>query len=266
MIIEALCVLGDYVKAAPLVKELSVQLSNSSFWMSTQTTAYSLIGISRFAKSGGASGSMNYSYAINGASPQSKNTQLPMSQMDLGIKGTEGGKVSVTNSGKGVMYARIILEGVPEEGDKTAAESNLGMTVSYFKKDGKPLDVSKLEQGTDFYAEVTVTNPGYRDKLYSEMSLIQIFPSGWEIHNTRMDESESAIKSSVPTYQDIRDDRVYTYFDVNVKQPVTFRIVLNAAYIGKFYLPSVQCEAMYDNSINSRKPGQWVEVVKAGAI
>jgi uncharacterized protein YfaS (alpha-2-macroglobulin family) len=264
MIIEALCVLNDYAKAAPLVKELSQQLSNGSYWMSTQSTAYSLIAVSRFAKAGGMSNTMSYSYALNNSSPESKNTKLPVSQINLGIKGTDAGKISVTNTGKGILYAKITLEGVPEEGDKTSAESNLGMSISYHTMGGKDIDVSKLEQGTDFYAEVTVKNPGIKNSWYNEMALTQIFPSGWEIHNTRMDEGESAIKSSTPTYQDIRDDRVYTYFNVGHNQPVTFRVILNAAYIGKFYLPTVQCEAMYDNSINARKPGEWIEVVKAG--
>ena len=40
--------------------------------------------------------------------------------------------------------------------------------------------------------------------------------------------------------------------------------MLNAAYQGRFYLPAVSCEAMYDNSIFARVPGQWVEVVKPG--
>ena len=266
MIIEALCVLGDYVKAAPLVKELSVSLSNGGYWMNTQTTAYSLIAVSRFAKTGGSSGTMSFTSSINGSAPESKNTKLPMSQMNIGIKGAEAGKVSVTNSGKGILYARIILEGIPEAGDQTSSESNLGMDVSYHTMDGKSLDVSKLEQGTDFYAEVTVTNAGLKNNWYNEMALTQIFPSGWEIHNTRMDETESVIKSSYPTYQDIRDDRVYTYFNVGKGSPVTFRIILNAAYIGKYYLPTVLCEAMYDNTINARKPGKWIEIVKPGAI
>lgn len=125
------------------------------------------------------------------------------------------------------------------------------------------MDVSKLEQGTDFYAEVLVTNPGYRG-WYKEMALTQIFPSGWKIHNTRMDESASAIKSSAPIYQDIRDDRVYTYFNINAGKSMTFRIILNAAYTGRFYLPTVACEAMYDNTVSALKPTRWVEVEKPG--
>jgi len=41
-------------------------------------------------------------------------------------------------------------------------------------------------------------------------------------------------------------------------------VLLNAAYLGRFYLPTVYCEAMYDNEIYSRKAGRWVEVVEAG--
>ena len=40
-----------------------------------------------------------------------------------------------------------------------------------------------------------------------------------------------------------------------------YRVRLNAAYQGRYYLPAVVCEAMYDNSISARRPGQWVEVV-----
>ena len=242
-----------------------MELSNDRYWMSTQTTAYSLIAVSRFAKSGGASSSMSYAWAINGAAPQTKNTKLPMSQIPVDIKGTSAGKVSVTNNGKGILYARIVLQGIPEEGDKTSAENNLKMDITYHTMNGGSMDVSKLEQGTDFYAEVTVTNPGYKG-WYNNMSLSQIFPSGWEIHNTRMDESESAVKSDVPTYQDIRDDRVYTFFNIGAQKTMTFRVILNAAYIGKFYLPTVACDAMYDNTVNARKPGQWIEIVKPGAL
>ena len=128
---------------------------------------------------------------------------------------------------------------------------------------GGIIDVTKLEQGTDFIAEVQITNPGTKGE-YLQMALSQIFPSGWEIHNTRMEEAESVIKSDYPTYQDIRDDRVYTYFNISPYKTSTFRLVLNAAYVGRYYLPTIYCEAMYDNTINSRKPGKWVTVVKPG--
>ena len=67
--------------------------------------------------------------------------------------------------------------------------------------------------------------------------------------------------TSTATYQDIRDDRVYSYFNIGAQRSQTYRVQLNAAYQGRFYLPSVGCEAMYDHTINARQPGQWVEVI-----
>jgi uncharacterized protein YfaS (alpha-2-macroglobulin family) len=263
MILETLTLLDMKAKAAPLLKEVSKSLSSDG-WMSTQTTAYCLIAVSKFAGVNGANSEMRYAVKINNNLPITLNTKLPIKQIDMQLKGAAQGNVSVTNTGAGIIFARVILEGIPETGDQTDVDSDLKVEVNYTTMTGGAIDVSKLEQGTDFIAEVQITNPGTRGE-YLQMALSEIFPSGWEIHNTRMDEAESVIKSDLPTYQDIRDDRVYTYFDISPYKTSTFRIVLNAAYVGKYYLPTIYCEAMYDNTINSRKHGKWVEVVKAGA-
>ena len=65
-------------------------------------------------------------------------------------------------------------------------------------------------------------------------------------------------------YQDIRDDRVLTYFPMSPGQTKTFVVRLNASYAGRFYLPVVNAEAMYDARIHSRTPGRWVEVYRPG--
>jgi hypothetical protein len=262
MILETLTLLNEKVKAGPVVKSVSKALS-SGYWMSTQTTAYCLIAVSKFATAGGASKEMKYNVKINNNVPIALNTKLPVKQIDMQLKGANPGNISVTNNGTGILFARVILEGIPETGDQTEVDNDLKVNINYTNMKGSSIDVSKLEQGTDFIAEVQITNPGTRGE-YLQMALSQIFPSGWEIHNTRMDEAESVIKSDYPTYQDIRDDRVYTYFNISPYKTSTFRIVLNAAYVGRYYLPTIYCEAMYDNTINSRKPGKWVEVVKVG--
>ncbi len=107
-------------------------------------------------------------------------------------------------------------------------------------------------QGTDFIAKVTVRNPGNRG-YYDRMALTQIFPSGWEILNTRLQDGEGAYKSSPFDYQDIRDDRVNTYFGIGEKQTLTFYVQLNAAYLGKYFLPGTYCGAMYDNEKKRKK-------------
>jgi len=121
-----------------------------------------------------------------------------------------------------------------------------------------------LPQGMNFIAEVTVTNPGLRG-TYHSMALTEIFPSGWEIINARMSEvAQTSTQVSPYTYQDVRDDRVNTYFDLDPNRSKTFRIMLNSTYLGRFYLPSVYCSAMYDNTINARIPGKWVVINPSG--
>ena len=126
---------------------------------------------------------------------------------------------------------------------------------------GGVINVSEMKQGTDFIAEVTITNPGLRGD-YEELAITQIFPSGWEILNNRLDDTDQFQTGFKPEYLDISDDRVLTYFDLNKSTKATFKVFLNASYQGSYYMPAVLVEAMYDNSISSNTKGQWVKVVK----
>jgi uncharacterized protein YfaS (alpha-2-macroglobulin family) len=233
--------------------------------MSTQTTAYCLIAVSKYAGKYAKQGGFTYTYSINGVAPKTVTGNKPLAQYNIGIKNKDNGKIKVTNSGQGILYARIVLEGVPLTGQEKSFENNLIMNVTYKTLDGKTIDPTRLEQGTDFMAEVVIRNPD-PVQLYKDMALSQIFPSGWEIHNTRMDGFENVHTADKPDYEDIRDDRVYSYFNVWPQKQVTFRVLLNAAYQGEYYLSGPFCEAMYDNSVSSSKSGKWVKVVKAGEL
>ncbi|HOH84336.1 MAG TPA: hypothetical protein PLI16_06950, partial [Bacteroidales bacterium] len=50
-------------------------------------------------------------------------------------------------------------------------------------------------------------------------------------------------------------------FSVGTNEKRTYKVLLNASYLGRFYLPTVSCAAMYDDAIYARTKGQWVEVV-----
>ncbi len=80
----------------------------------------------------------------------------------------------------------------------------------------------------------------------------------------RLDSDAFKEKESAFKYRDIRDDRVYTYFDIAQGQTKTFRIGLQAGYLGHFYLPLIKVEAMYDAMLYARQPGKWVTVVQPG--
>lgn len=253
MILETLVLLNMKVNAAEMAKKVANRL-NKNDWMSTQTTAYSLLAVSKFLGENKSESALKFSYAINGEQG-SRNTEMTIVSFDLGAKGKQ---VEVKNTGKGVLYIRLIRKGIPLGGDEEAVAKNISISVDYFDMKNNSISADELAQGKDFVAEITVSNPGMRGDL-KELALVQIVPSGWEIHNSRMDEYNSN-KSSFFTYQDVRDDRLYTYFDLKSNQSKTFRVQLNSSYLGKFYLPGVSVEAMYDNSIYARTKGKWIQV------
>lgn len=265
MILETLCLLDNRVKAASIARDIAKIMGNQNRWMSTQETAYCLLSISKYLDGNGSSNLMEFAYNIMDIDKGEKKTSRSIFQQEFSDKKIgESGNISVTNSGKSVMYAKLVLEGIPLAGKETEASNNLDMRVRYTDLKGQAINPEKIEQGTDFIAEVTLVNPGMKGN-YKEMALTQIFPSGWEIRNVRMD-NFSVIQNGAYDYQDIRDDRVYTYYGLPKNSRTTYRVMLNATYLGHFYMPTIATEAMYDNTIYARVPGKWVDVVEPGQL
>ena len=259
MMLETLTLLKDKTNAFPFVKKISDALSSNQ-WMSTQTTAYGLLAISKFLESEKTSQEIKCEYQVKGRPLIKVETRLPVSQLKLDVK-TPGNEVlSLMNTGKGSLFVRVVTEGIPEIGPLTGFENNLKVLVSFKNSNGGNIDVTKLNQGTDFYAEITVKN-SYLNGGLTNLALNQVFPSGWEIANSRMENDEANVSTNY-TYQDIRDDRVLTFFDLAIGQTKTFKFKLNASYVGKFYLPGTVSEAMYEPGVNAFVPGKWVEVGK----
>jgi len=260
MVLETLTLLGRRSQAALLLPAIAGKLSQDN-WYSTQTTAYALIAIAKYCGKNPSGAKILAKTIISGKSTDI-NSASYIRQMPVNVqKGSSN--IVITNNGSNVLYVRLITQGQPLSGDSLKVNNNpdvLKMNVSYISQDGKAIDVASLTQGSDFIAKVVLTNTGKRG-TYAHMALSQIFPGGWEILNARMMDGEGAFKSSNSTYQDIRDDRVYTYFNIAQIETLTFYVQLNASYSGRYFLPGTFAEAMYDNSITAGVNGKWVEVV-----
>lgn len=262
MVLETLTLLGKRAKGEELMKQIAGKLAQD-YWYSTQTTAYSLIAIAKFCGKNPSGAKIISSASIAGKQTDI-NSATYIRQLPVAFKDQNSSPVVITNKGSNTLYVRIITKGQPLAGDSLKVNNNpsmLVMNVSYLTQDGKAIEVNQLKQGSDFVAKVVIRNPGGHG-YYTQMALSQIFPSGWEILNARMLGGEGAFKSSYSTYQDIRDDRVYTYFNITVNETLTYYVQLNASYLGRYFLPGTYCEAMYDNTVSAGVNGKWVEVVQ----
>jgi alpha-2-macroglobulin len=261
MVVETLLLLNDDAGAATEVKGLVIAL-NSNAWMNTQTTAWSLISVGRYIKKVSADEGINCTYSINGKTLEVNTAKAIWTSPVDDIEKVAGKRLTVKNNSKSPLFVKVRLSGVPVAGKETAANKKLTMTVEYLYMDGKKADPLRIQQGKDFMAKVTVASSSA--DFIEEMALTQIFPSGWQIHNTRLTGVSDARTGSDSqlNHQDIRDDRVLTYFNLGPFKSKTFTVMLNATFTGRFYMPGVHCAAMYVQDTYARTAGAWVEVVK----
>ena len=258
MVLETLCLLDKQKESYTMALKIAKELGEDT-WMSTQTTAYSLISISMYMKEFGSKNSvLNYDCKINEESfKQAGDVSFVSHDLDIEKEGNI--KATIKNNGEGDIYARLITNAVPMIVDKAEKCEAIDFEVKYFDGSGNVIDTDSLVQGTDIIAEITVQNKAYSGKL-EQMAISAIFPSGWEIINSRLFGDESV--SDKVDYMDIRDDRVYLYFSLGYNQSKTFKINLNATFSGDFYMPAISCYAMYDNEIRVVVPGKRTKVVK----
>ena len=253
-----LCLLDGGKEAALLANEISKTLASDD-WLSTQSTAFSLVALSDYMEKYKMSGSMDFSYAVDGKAKKVSTTRNIWTETLLD-KTAFSASLELKNTGKSTLFARLVAEGIPAEGKEEAYANGLTLAVSYMDHDGHPVNTSALQQGTNFTAVVTVSNSSPRG--YNHLVLTEVFPAGWEILNTRF-LTGGTVDNRVTgvNYQDIRDDRAYSYIDyLPAGKQVTVRINLCAVYPGRFYLPPVYCEAMYDHLVRANTEGKMVTV------
>lgn len=255
LMLETLTLLGETNKAYTLLQKVCANL-NSNSYLSTQSCAYSLLSIASLTGKFNSNKVLEFKYSINGKTSEYRSNN-PLASIKLPI--TAGSNLKVENKSGQLLFTRLISRGQPAIGKQTPAATNLNLEVTYKDMNGSVISPLKIEQGKDFKMEVTVSNPGLMGN-YNDLAMSLIIPSGWEIHNTRLDNNQTG-NYATPRYQDLRDDRVYNYFDLAAKQKATFVVLLNASYLGKFYLPGIVCESMYKGQIQARTEGQWINVV-----
>lgn len=239
MLLDTYLLMGRNDDALKLAKELSESLSNENIF-DTQSSAFALMALGQLAEK--MSGTLKFSWAIDEERPSNVSTTRAVYTKAVDID-SQAGTVEVVNNGEGALNAAVVTSAQLLRDTLPPMSNQISLQVKYVDMSDNVIDVSRIAQGTDFKAIVTITNlDPYKD--YTRLALTHILPSGWEIY--------SELKNEPFTYQDIRDDRVLTYFDLGSRKTKQFTVRLQATYLGEFILPAIQCEAMYDTSVMAR--------------
>jgi uncharacterized protein YfaS (alpha-2-macroglobulin family) len=258
IILYTLTILKNEEQALPLLKDICDNLDRD-YWYSTQSIAWGLFSYMKFAEMmpGDKNSPVKVMVSLNNEKTEFSINPRQVSSKPLKITNGDN-SLSIENSSQNPVYVTLIQKGIPLRSDVLREDKGLTMKVDYLNMELKPIDQKSLEQGTDFLMVIKVSNNTFR--RVENIALTEMVPSGWEIQNTRMYESNYGLKENDYDYRDFRDDRVYTYFGLNQGQTKTFVLVLNAAYKGEYYQPAIWCEAMYNENCYSRYPGNSVKV------
>lgn len=264
LLLETYVAANDMTRAQAMVTYLTTEMGKENGWYwNTQGLSTGLRALSKFVNKNFGSNGPAFEYRLGDNAAQRGDRSKPIAVVNFSENARSNRNIAVKNNGTAKLYARLVVGAQPLSGDQQAMSSNIALNIRYLDANGQPIDPARITQGTDFTAEVTVKRQSAFSFPFDELALSQIFPSGWEIMNNRM--SNIPVDGSSPVdYQDVRDDRVFTYFDLpndkNDTQRV-YKIQLNAAYAGRYYLPMVSCEGMYDNRLRATTVGKWVEVI-----
>ncbi len=252
---------SQLTNTAALIKEIASDLGNNS-WHSTQSTAFALLAVGKYIMAH-PPGDVEAVVRVTGKE-QKINSATTVYRLDFDPEKSDVPNIIVSNPSGVPVFVRTVITGTAKYETSPLQSENLYLDVTYTDLTGKVLDITSLDQGTDFLSVVKVSNPGTRAFDLKEMALTLGIPSGWEIISDLNDDDPWRTTSDSYTFRDNRDDRVNIFFDMQKQK--TFKIRLTATYAGKFYLPDTFCSAMYDNKIQARIPGKWIFVGKKEKI
>jgi uncharacterized protein YfaS (alpha-2-macroglobulin family) len=270
LVLQSLIILGQLERAEPLIRAISAAMSEDR-WLSTQETAFGLLAMAQLADLR-SDGGFTYSRTLAGRSADFTSESAMYSEK-LAVPDA-GAPLAVRNTSRGILFATVTTRGTPAAGTEDHASAGLALTVSYSDASGRAVDPARLAQGEDVMVDMVVTNTTREPVRH--IALTQIVPSGWEIANERLHDADEGTgerdarsrseqyrneAQARADYVDIRDDRVMQFFDLGAGATIRFQTRINAAYRGRFYLPGIVAEAMYDAATHARTAGSWTEVL-----
>ena len=227
------------------------QMLNSGRWMDTQTTAFALFTLGKYAEKNKVSnGNLSAVVKVNG-----EERTLSSNMGSVGFKFTPklgNNALEIKNNTDQKLVANLFTKTSVAEYDMTESGNFIKMSMSYLDKNGNALNPANLKVGTDIVVKVTVQNPS--EWKVTELALSYYLPSGWELVNDRV--SGDMTGNEGAKHIDFRDDRAYFYFDLMPNTKKTFTLKANATYEGNYMIPAVRCEDMYNNEIFYQIPAR----------
>ena len=240
----------DVIKLVQFLSKAKI----NGYWGTTQDNAMVLMALGKYAQrikreSLVFKGSITLPDGTTEAFDQTKERKWEIARNATGV-------LTLSNQGPGDLFYSIQSEGVPidlPDYYKKLGAKNQGMSVvrEWLDDAGNPIDISQVKQNDLVVAKITLNPNGHS---YENIAIEDLLPAGLEIENPNLDTSQSLpwLKDKFDwcSRRDIRDDRILL-FTKPVSGPSVFCYLARAVTPGKFIVPPLSAECMYDPDVRS---------------
>jgi alpha-2-macroglobulin len=213
---------------------------------STQERAFTFIGLGKAARKNSAS-------SIKVDLFSGKNKIASFDNKDLSVQLNNGiTQLTLKAYGSGEVYYFLNTDGV-KTGNVDEHDSHIQLRRKYYDyRTQSEISSNNFYQGQLIVCKISLSSSNVYAK---NIAISDLIPSGFEIENPRLSgNSQLQWENSQPInvqYTDIRDDRIILFTSVEQFGTKNFYYMLRVVNKGKFQMPVISGEAMYDPEIHS---------------
>lgn len=256
-----LLALLDAAPKSPRIPALADRLARDArevtLW-TTQESGFTFLALGQLFRRQAGRGPYAGAVAVGGRRVGSF-TQEPVTFRE--VRGTEPLVVRMgAGYQAGAAFYSARTRGVPTDGAFQPASAGLSVERRILSRDGGAVNLGSVRQGDLLVLETRVRSGA--GPVWN-VAVVQLLPSGLEVENPRLETTETltwATRARQPRHLDLRDDRILVFTDLPANSWVHFYTLARAVSPGKFRLPPVQVEAMYDPALRATGERGEIEV------
>jgi hypothetical protein len=236
--------------------------SERSGYYNTQELVWGITGLGKWVEGAAAKGVADGTLVADGVTIQARKPKKKSNDKTWSVaRASEYGKLTldVPASAAG-MWLVIASEGTRPNGEYKEGAEGLKVGRAYRGLDGTELNLAdgSLKLGDLAFVEITLANTSGAE--IQNIALVDRLPAGFEIENPRLGRSIKAdwIKDDqqwAADFMNLRDDHLEMFGALPANTSKTVIYTVRVVTAGKFTVPPVDAEAMYDPTLWSRQKG-----------
>ncbi|MDQ3301375.1 MAG: MG2 domain-containing protein, partial [Myxococcota bacterium] len=236
---------------------------NRSGYYNTQELVWGVTGLGKWVKASAAKGTAAGTLRADGAVIDPRKSKQASSDKTWSLLRASEYKaltLEVPASAQG-LWLVINSEGVRTGSDYKVGGNGMTISRTYRSMDGEIIDpaaTDAIKLGDVLFVEVQLENTS--GVTIQNIALVDRLPAGFEIENPRLGRTQKIdwldpVHIWALDFMNMRDDRLQAFGALGPKTSKKIVYTVRAVTSGKFTIPPVEAEAMYDPTLWARAKG-----------